>query len=113
MGFRLDNLKIQSTLVFILASFCVSQEAGNATPGWPRQSFKTEPNLHPPVLEVTKIADTAPGLIFIGPGHNGLGPAFPLILTEDGELVWQGPSIGKTVNNFNLEEYNGTNYLHW
>lgn len=111
--FSLHSLKALSKASILLAAVCSAQDTGDATPGWPRQSFKTEPNLHPPVLETTQSGETAPGLLFIGPGHNGVGPAFPLIMTQDGELVWQGPSLGPTVNNFNLEDYNGESYLHW
>jgi hypothetical protein len=56
---------------------------------WPWQTFKSEPSLQPPALQITKNGTTHPGYLFFTQdgsyGHN----YSRFIMTDDGELVYQ------------------------
>ncbi|KAL4949216.1 ASST-domain-containing protein [Aspergillus filifer] len=59
---------------------------------WPTHSFQTT-NATAPILNTTKLGQTAPGYIFIAPSTQDTGS--PAIYTDEGDLVWLGPE-GKT-----------------
>ncbi|KAL4967810.1 arylsulfotransferase family protein [Aspergillus stella-maris] len=59
---------------------------------WPTHLFRTT-NATAPILNTTKLGQTAPGYIFIAPSTQTSGS--PAIYTDDGDLVWLGPE-GKT-----------------
>lgn len=78
-----------STLSLLsLGALAVRAESTNGT-YWPWQTFKSEPSLQPPVLEVTKYGPTQPGYLFFTQdgsyGHN----YSRFIMSDDGELVYQ------------------------
>ncbi|KAK6067198.1 X-Pro dipeptidyl-peptidase [Seiridium cupressi] len=57
---------------------------------WPWQTFKSEPSLQPPVLDITKYGPTAPGYLFFDQNGN-YGHNYSLfIMSDEGELVWEG-----------------------
>lgn len=68
---------------------------------WPYQSFITEPTFHPPVFSIEKSGQQlAEGLIVVTPADEinssdvvlgAMEPASSLLMTDDGELVWNGP----------------------
>jgi hypothetical protein len=82
--------------------------------------FRSRPDLHPPVIQVTKQArDTAPGYIFIAP-KNGPEEAGPwqdgcMILGNDGQPVWLRllQNEDMDVMNFKAQTYKGETVLTW
>jgi hypothetical protein len=83
-------------------------------------SFRSRPDLKPPVLEVTTQAhDTAPGYVFCapknGPGEAGPGQDGCLILDDTGQPVWFRP-VGREAMDamdFKLQRYRGREVLTW
>jgi len=83
-------------------------------------SFRSRPDLHPPVIEVTKRArDTAPGYVFVapknGPGEAGPGQDGCVILDNDGQPVWLRllQNEDMDVMNFRPQLYKGETVLTW
>ncbi|KAJ6036797.1 hypothetical protein N7540_001076 [Penicillium herquei] len=83
--------KVSRTLN-ILASLtrCGSAEASNSVALWPLQTYKSSP-IQAPYLNVTKMGQTEPGLIFLTTRDNVRDVIYPAIYSDDGELIWQGP----------------------
>ena len=83
---------------------------------WPYQVFKSSP-FNPPELEITTNGQPlAPGLLFITPSDGSAVEATkdtaPLIMTDTGQLVWNGPMI--SANNFRVASYEGNSILtYW
>jgi Arylsulfotransferase (ASST) len=83
-------------------------------------SFRSRPDLHPPVIKVTTQAhDTAPGYVFVapknGPDEAGPGQDGCVILDNDGQPVWLRllQNEGKDVMNFKAQRYKGETVLTW
>ncbi|GAW17298.1 hypothetical protein ANO14919_067540 [Xylariales sp. No.14919] len=57
---------------------------------WSWQTFKSEPSLQPPVLDITKYGPTSPGYLFFDQNGNYAHNYSLFIMTDDGDLVWQG-----------------------
>jgi hypothetical protein len=78
------------------------------------QSFRSRPDLHPPVLTVTaRSSALAPGDEFVAP-YTGPGQAGPMILDQDGGLVWfKGLPSHTSAANFRVQEYEGRPVLSW
>ncbi len=94
-------------------------EAGGTPPPAPRQAsyqhFRSRPELQPPTVTVTThAAGTAPGEIFIAP-YSGPGQYGPMILGEDGSLVWFDPlsPAGTRAADFGVQQYEGQPVLTW
>lgn len=87
---------------------------------WPYQTFVTEPTFHPPILDIQKSGEPlAEGLIFFTPADgntsnlNAKEVATGMIITDEGELVWNGPVIKPETNLF-VQELDGQSVLtHW
>ena len=83
---------------------------------WPYQVYKSSP-FNPPELEITTNGQPlAPGLIFITPSDTSTIEATkdtaPLIMTEAGQLVWNGPTTA--ANNLRVASYEGKSILtYW
>jgi hypothetical protein len=78
------------------------------------QSFASEPELHPPALDVTA-ADQDPGagalMVTTGPGPGQYGP---LIYDPRGRLVWFHPMpTGENALNLSVQRYEGAADLTW
>lgn len=71
---------------------------------WPYQTFQTT-NFTPPELAITKQGSQAPGLLFIDQAGPQAQERAPLIMTDDNELVWQGPT--SQTFNFGAQTYKG------
>ena len=78
-------------------------------------TFRSRPDLSPPVAEVIRQAhDTAPGYIFVapkeGPGQNG-----PMIIDNSGQAVWFLPlqSEDDFAMDFKVQYYQGEPVLTW
>jgi Arylsulfotransferase (ASST) len=83
-------------------------------------SFRSRPDLKPPVLEVTTQAhDTAPGHVFCapknGPEEAGPGQDGCLILDDTGQPVWFRPVEREAMDamDFKLQSYRGRKVLTW
>lgn len=77
---------------------------------WPYQVFKSSP-FNPPELEITTDGQPlSPGLLFITP--DNINDTAPLIMTDAGQLVWNGPMTN--ANNFRVASYEGKTILtYW
>jgi len=75
--------------------------------------FRSAPALDPARVHVLNAPDmTAPGYIFIS-NTNGERQPGPMIIDDDGELVWFLPRPGLTVMNFNAHTLGGQRVLAW
>ena len=99
------------------------QDHGGHAGGSPRpapqqaayQSFRSRPELRPPTVTVTThAAGTTPGEIFIAP-YSGPGQYGPMILAEDGSLLWFKPlsPTGTRAADFRVQQYEGKPVLTW
>jgi len=90
--------------------------AGGSTPApaAPVQSFRSQPNINPPTIEVTTDKKTAaPGDVFIAPKSGG-GQSGPMIVDDSGQVVWFDPiSSGKEADDFRVQSYEGRSVLTW
>jgi hypothetical protein len=85
-------------------------------PGSPSeiQSFRSRPDLRPPVLTVTADSPAvAPGDEFVAP-YDGPGQSGPMILEPDGGLVWsKALPHGTSATNLQVQQYAGQPVLTW
>jgi hypothetical protein len=87
-----------------------------SVPGTPAdiQSFKSQPNLHPPTVTVHQAASSpAAGYVFaspaLGPGQYG-----PMIFDNAGNLVWfRSLPAGEDAADFRTQTYQGSTDLTW
>ena len=94
-----------------------SHQVGHGpAPLWPWQIYRSSP-FNPPELEINQTGQSlAAGLIFITPSEGSNATATkevaPLILTDAGQLVWNGPSVNAT--NLRVATYEGQSILtYW
>lgn len=93
-----------------------SSQIVNHPPTWPYQVFKSSP-FTPPELQITTNGKPlAPGLLFITPSKQsavvGTSDVAPLIMTDAGQLVFNGPFVNAT--NFRHATYKGKDILtYW
>lgn len=97
----------------------VSGEAGGSStpPSEPRdyQSFRSRTDLRPPTIAVTAHAPGAsPGDLLLAP-YSGPGQYGPMILGEDGSLVWFKPlaPAGARAADLRVQSYQGKQVLTW
>jgi len=78
------------------------------------QSFRSRPDLRPPVVTVTAHSPTASSDdIFVAP-YTGPGQAGPMILDQNGAVVWFQPlPYNVFATNFRVQEYEGRPVLTW
>jgi hypothetical protein len=78
------------------------------------QSFRSRPELHPPVVTVTASSPAvAAGDEFLAPYH-GPGQSGPMILDPSGGLLWFKPMPANTeATNLQVQEYEGKPVLTW
>jgi hypothetical protein len=78
------------------------------------QSFRSRPDLNPPVVAVTASSPSlAPGYEFAAP-YGGPGQAGPMIFDPSGQLVWFKPlPLYTSATNFQVQEYAGKPVLTW
>ncbi len=99
------------------------QDHGGHAGGSPRpapqkavyQSFHSRPDLQPPTVTVTAhAAGATPGEILIAP-YSGPGQYGPMILDEDGAVVWFKPlsPTGTRAADFRVQQYEGKPVLTW
>lgn len=103
------SLAIISCLLAISNGALAQSNVTNAT--WPYQTFKTT-SFTPPELLITKNGSQAHGHLFIGQAGPKAVEAAPLIMTDDNQLVWQGPTA--QTFNFGTQAYKGESVLvYW
>jgi hypothetical protein len=79
----------------------------------PAPRFRSRPDLDPPRVHVISAPElTAPGVVFVA-NANGERQPGPMIVDDDGELIWFEPRPGLTVMNFNAHMLNGKPVLGW
>jgi len=85
-----------------------------AVPAGAVMRFHSRSDLQAPTVAVTTpAADPALGDIFVSP-DAGPGPAGPMILAPNGQLVWFDPlPAGTTAFNLNVQHYRGVPVLTW
>jgi hypothetical protein len=78
------------------------------------QSFRSRPDLQPPLLSITANSTAVePGEMFVAP-YSGPGQAGPMILDQSGGLVWfKGLPRYTSATNFRVQEYAGKPVLTW
>jgi Arylsulfotransferase (ASST) len=79
-------------------------------------SFRSRPDLSPPVAEVaTRAHDTAPGYVFVAPQTGGAGQGGSLILDDRGEVVWFRPlpAVFGRAMDLKVQSYKGSPVLTW
>ncbi|MCJ1405252.1 hypothetical protein MMC11_008479 [Xylographa trunciseda] len=84
-------------------------------PRWPTQSFKTT-NFTPPVLNISRSGPTEEGLLFFAPLGSPPTIAAPLIMSDDGQLIWNGPvqSFPKAALGFQAQKLGNSKVLtYW
>jgi len=93
----------------LFAAGCGSSRASS----YPSQHFRSRPGIRPPNVDVLKPAhDTAPGYLFLSP-ERGVDQAGPMIIRDNGQVVWFHPSRGGRVTNFRVQRYHGRSVLTW
>jgi len=111
------------TVPFAWSFTAAIQDHGGHAGGSPRpapqqaayQRFRSRPELQPPTVTVTTHAPgTSPGDIFLAP-YSGPGQYGPMILGEDGSLVWFEPlsPSGTRAADFRVQQYEGEPVLTW
>ncbi len=107
-----------ATTTFTIASqAAVSESEFPDNPGDPHavQHYLSAPALTPSTLTVTTPAQpgAAPGDLFLAP-YQGKGSPGPMIVNQQGQLVWFHPLPGHDVaTNFQVQQYQGKPVLTW
>ncbi len=87
--------------------------AGNPSDLPTYQSFRSRPDLRPPVVQILRPArGTAPGYLFIAPKRKA-EQAGPMIFDNRGRLVWFRPLNTLGVTDFRVQRYLGRRVLTW
>ncbi|HET6661789.1 MAG TPA: arylsulfotransferase family protein, partial [Rubrobacter sp.] len=80
-------------------------------------TFRSRPDLSPPVVEVAKEAhdETAPGYIFVAPQKGDAGQGGSMILDNDGQPVWLRILQNEDMDmmNFRVQTYKDETVLTW
>jgi Arylsulfotransferase (ASST) len=96
----------------VLTPLGLAFDAGHRPPPL-SQHFRSRPDLRPPVVHVTKHASgTTPGYVFIAPKLR-VAQAGPMILDDDGQVVWFKPLDTRGVTDFRVQRYHGQPVLTW
>lgn len=77
---------------FAFFTGCLNLAAGARSPNsalWPLQNYKSS-SIKTPFMNVTKMGQTEPGLLFLSPSDEIREYGYPAIYSDDGQLVWQG-----------------------
>ena len=98
----------------LVSTGCLGDDGPDeAAPPPPTQHFRSRPDLTPPPVEVTTAAHgTAPGLLFLAPKRE-VAQAGPMILDDQGRVVWFEPLDTKGVADFKVQRYDGRPVLTW
>jgi hypothetical protein len=105
-----------STVFTVAHQAAASQREFPINPGEPHavQRYLTEP-FTPSKLTITTPARSgaSPGYLFLAP-YQGVGTPGPMIMTQQGQLVWFHPLPGHDIaTNFQVQQYEGKPVLTW
>jgi arylsulfotransferase ASST len=106
---------VKRALVLLAVSLACAGCGGEkaAKPVAPTQHFVTRADLQPPRVRVLQRAPgTAPGYVFIAPKKQ-VAQAGPLILDDEGNVVWFRPLDTHGVTDFRVQRYRGKPVLTW
>jgi hypothetical protein len=82
-------------------------------PAPPTQHFESRPDIQPPVITMTTVArGVDPAYIFLAPKKE-VAQSGPMIIDENGELVWFRPLDTHAVADFRVQSYDGKPVLTW
>jgi hypothetical protein len=81
-------------------------------PSPPTQHFRSRPDLKPPPVDVLTFGSTTPGYIFFAPKMKVV-QAGPMILDNEGQVVWFHPLKTHGVSDFRVQLYHGEPVLTW
>jgi Arylsulfotransferase (ASST) len=116
---RVNRLAPALVALAMLAAGCSSSKSEKsaapkkpAGPPPPTQHFISRPDLKPPPVRVLTDARTAPGYIFLAPKMKVV-QAGPMILDNNGNVVWFNPLDTHGVSDFRVQLYNGKPVLTW
>ena len=117
-------LLVPLVAVALVATGCGSDESTEAAgpttkaerdkkPKQTRWSFRTRPDLHPPIFRVaTSEQGTAPGYVFIA-AKEKKDPGGPMILDDQGQVVWFKSIEPVEAADFRVQRYQGKPVLTW
>jgi hypothetical protein len=78
----------------------------------PYQQFRSQPDLRPPVVTIAhESSGTAPGYIFLA--AKKVAQVGPMIIDNNGKVVWFDPQPATRVADFKVQTYRGRPVLTW
>jgi hypothetical protein len=78
----------------------------------PTQHFRSRPDLEPPPVDVLTAQSAAPGYVFFAPKMKVV-QAGPMIVDNEGQVVWFQPLGTHGVADFKVQSYHGRPVLTW
>jgi Arylsulfotransferase (ASST) len=115
---RVSRLALAIAAAALLLVGCGSKKKTTAPkkptgPPPPTQQFRSRPDLRPPPVDLIRRAgSTAPGYIFLAPKMKVV-QAGPMILDDDGQVVWFKPLDTHGVADFRAQQLRGKPVLTW
>jgi hypothetical protein len=104
--------RIPVLFVVVLAAACGGTTQHAAAPQQPYRHFVSRPDLQPTRVAIRKeLPGTAPGYIFIAPKRGKT--AGPMIMDDNGQVVWFHPVQPKQATDFRVQQYRGKPVLTW
>ena len=82
--------RISQSLTLLAGCLGVTKAQSAEDTLWPLQQYKSS-SIQTPFLNVTKMGKTEPGYLFFSPADILRKEGHPVIYSDDGQLVWQGP----------------------
>jgi hypothetical protein len=99
--------------VAALVSGCGGKAATTAPHPSAFSSFQSRPDLRPPIVTIrTAARRTAPGYVFLAPKEK-TSPGGPLIVDDDGEVVWFHSIQPVEASDFRVQRFHGRPVLTW
>ena len=100
-------------LLALAAAACHEEGDESKAPEPTAQQFRSRPDLRPPPVEIAEESQgAAPGYVFLAPKRE-VAQAGPLILDDEGEVVWFRPLDTEGVTDFRVQRYDGRPVLTW
>ncbi len=110
---RPTRLRLGILLLAALSAAGCGGSAAKQAAEPPVQHFSSRPDLEPPVVTVSTPAHgTTPGYVFFAPKKKVV-QAGPMIVDDEGHLVWFKPLDTHGVTDFRAQRYHGKPVLTW
>lgn len=84
-----SKIRLSQALCLLTGSLGIASAQSSKDALWPLQTYKSS-SIQTPFMNVTKMGQTEPGLLFITPHDMLRDTGYPTIYSDDGQLVWQG-----------------------